>query len=208
MIIKSLGIVFMLSNPFLGITQVQNLEFNKEPKSKFTLSINGKKYEISEDDELVLDTIIKPKISIKLSEIKKFENSSISFDYPRNMFYEFSQDFGYKNWALTGSSALVLFFELESETTVTELVDEIIKKFEKKNCKIENFQKKVGAKNLVGQKINITLVGQKLIVECLEIKSSDSKSRFIYFQDSLEDEKNSKEFEKVNSIISSSIIYK
>lgn len=208
MSIKILGLFIILSMPFFGITQDQKSETGTEPKSTFVLTINGKQYEVAEGEELNLDTMLRPRISIKLSEMKKFENSTFSFQYPRNLSYEFSQDFGYKNWTLTGNSVIVLMFELDAKTTVAELVEEMTKKFGRKNCRIENFQKKVGGRNLEGQKMYITLAGQKLTMECLEIKSSDFKSRFIYFQDSIEDDKNSTEYDKVTSIINSSIIYK
>src|SRR5688572_30058098 len=74
---------------------------NTEPRSTFEININGKNYQIGEDEELKLDTILsKTLISIKLSKFKKFDNSSISFEYPRHLSFEFEQDFGYKNWTL------------------------------------------------------------------------------------------------------------
>lgn len=203
-----LTLITLLLFSLAGEAQNSTNGNNGEPKSTFEVTISGRKYEVAETEELVLDTLLKPKISIKLSDYKKFQNSAISFNYPSNLSYEFSQDFGYKNWTLSGNTAVVLIFEIDAKTTISTLVDEMVKNFGKKNCKVEDYQKKLGESNLEGRKISVSLAGQHLILECLEIKSTGFKSRFIYFQDAIEDNQNSKEYEKVFNIINSSIVFK
>ncbi len=192
-------------------SQSQNLNIsgNTEPQSIFKVSIHGKTYDVSENDELKLDTLIlNPTISIKLSDYKIFETSAISFEYPRHLSYEFEQDFGFKNWTFSGNNMVILVFEIDAETTLTSLINEMVKKFGKKNCVIEDFQKKLGHKMLDGKKLFVSLVGQNLVLECYEIKLNDFKSRFIYFQDTLDENKHSNEYEKGLSMINSTIIFK
>src|SRR6478736_1532466 len=88
---------------------------NTEPLSIFKLTINGKTYNVSENEELKLGSVISnPTISIKLSDYKVFKTSAISFKYPRNLSYEFAQDLGYKNWTFSGNSLVVLVFEIDA----------------------------------------------------------------------------------------------
>jgi len=61
---------------------------------------------------------------------------------------------------------------------------------------------------LDGKKLFVSLVGQNLVLECYEIKLNDFKSRFIYFQDTLDENKHSNEYEKGLSMINSTIIFK
>ena len=98
---------------FSGISlSAQDVKSNTEPKTNFELIINGKKYLVSEDEELKLDTAIsRPSITIKLSPLKKFDNNAISFQYPRHLTFEFEQDFGYKSWTFSGNSTVIMLFE-------------------------------------------------------------------------------------------------
>jgi len=192
-----------------GQTQDLKNTSNTEPRSGFEVNINGKIYKALENEEFTIDTLLlKPKITIKLSANKKFDNSSISFEYPRNLSFEFTQDFGYKNWTLSGNSLVVLVFEIDAKTQLTNLVNEMISKFGKENCVVEDFQNQLGSKKCNGKRINVSLAGQKLVLECYEIKLDDFKSRFIYFQDTLEDNVHSKEFSDGFKVIGSTIIFR
>ncbi|CAN5872214.1 hypothetical protein BH11BAC4_BH11BAC4_04660 [soil metagenome] len=202
-----LNLVLLIAISSTG--QSQDSKGSAEPKSTFEVKISGKTIQLSEDEVLAMDTtLVNPVISIKLSEYKKFDNGSMSFQYPRNLSFEFEQDFGYKNWTFSGNSLVVLVFELDAKTTVTTLVDEMVKKFGKKNCSIEDFEKELGHKKWTGKRLNVSLAGQKLRLDCFEIKLDDFKSRFIYFQDSLEAGANSAEYLRGFNIIDSTIHFR
>lgn len=203
-----LSLILFIQFCVTGYAQELKSSANAEPKATFEVTINGKQYTLSEGEELSLDTLLKPKLSIKLSDYKLFDNASISFKYPRHLSYDFSQDFAYKNWTLSGNTAVVLIFELDAQTTISTLIEEMVKKFGKKNCRVEDTEKELGKRLLTGKKLYVSLVGQNLVLECLEIKSADFKSKFIYFQDTIENDKNSLEYEKVYKMINSSIVYK
>ena len=91
---KGIFLTFLVCIFFLnGQTQYLTPAEKNEPKNNFELTINGKKYNISEDEDLKLDSLVyNPTISVKLAQYKKFKNLSISFDYPRNLSFEFEQD--------------------------------------------------------------------------------------------------------------------
>ncbi len=182
---------------------------NTEPKANFELSINGKIYKAIEGKPITIDAnLVKPSITIKQTELKRFDFSSIAFDYPKHMAYEFEQDFGYKNWTLTGNNMVILIFEMDVETTLTSLVNEMVKKFGKKNCSVEDFEKELGNKLCKGKQLIVTMAGQKLIMECYEVVLNDYKSRFIYFQDVFNGNQNSSEYQQWFSSIKNSIQFK
>jgi hypothetical protein len=183
---------------------------SKEPKSTFELKINGKNYLVKEDEELKLDTVLsKPSITIRLSAFKKFDISSISFDYPRYFTFEYSEDVGFKNWTLSGNNIVVMIFEIDPKTSLDALLDEMIKKFGVQNCVVENFQKELGNKSWNGKRLKVTLVGEILTLDFYEIILADGKSRFITFQDSKKESGSStEEYKKGFSTIDSTIIFK
>lgn len=204
---KQLLVALIITLHFLN-TQAQEPQ-NKssiEPKPIFKLTINGKNYDVSEDEELKIDSLLsRAVISIKLSNYKRFDNSSISFEYPRYMSFEFEQEPGFTNWTFNGKNLVIIIFELDGKTPLSALADEFVKKFGKQNCVVEDFQKELGRKKWNGKKLNVSLIGEKLSIECYEILLNDNKSRFVYVQDLLTGKLNSKEYEEVLTIINSTI---
>jgi hypothetical protein len=189
--------------------QAQDQKNNTEPKSNFEVTINGKKIKIAEDEEFIIDSVlVKPTISIKLSALKKFENASISFDYPKHLTFEFEQDYGFKNWTLSGNSFTIMVFEMDAKTTLSSLTAEMVKKFGKKNCVTEDFEKELGNLKCAGKSLTVKLAGQKLLMDCYEIVLNDFKSRFIYFQDVFTDDQHSAEYQEWFNTINSSIKFK
>lgn len=179
---------------------------DQTPKATFIVDINGVEYILSEGEELKLDSTT---VSVKLADYKKFDNGSISFSYPYHYGMESEQDFGYKSWTLDGNNFVIMYFEIDAETELDDFINEMVNLFGKENCSVEKTDLQLGEKKLNGKRINITLVGQHLTFDLLEIKMSDFKSRFIAFQDSLDDDKTaSKESAETLNMIHKSIVYK
>ncbi len=181
-----------------------------EPKSSFTLSINGEPYTVTEGQLLKLDhDITKPVITVKLAENKQFDNSFASFLFPRNFSYEYEEETGFKNWTLAGNDLTILLFELDGASGTQDLAENMIKKFGKKNCKLETASRKLGGQTLEGHQLHVTLVGQKLNIDILKLKSDETKSRFMILQDTpKEDGTDSDESAKAIGIIDMSLNYK
>jgi hypothetical protein len=180
-----------------------------EPKNSFEVFINGRKYRVIEGEILTLDTtLLKPSISIRLSDRKKFETASLSFEYPKHLSFEYENSPGLKTWTLNGNSLVVVLFELDGKTPLNTLTDAMAKKFGKKNCSVEDFQKEFGHKLLDGKRLHVTLAGTRLIIDFYEIISGDAKTRFISFQDTIKDNGDtSEDFNKGFQMINSSISF-
>jgi hypothetical protein len=178
-----------------------------EPKNRFEISIDGKTYQVVEGQVLKLEsTLSKPSISIKLSDLKKFEAASLSFDYPKHLSFEYEKDPGLKTWTLNGNSLVVTLFELDDKIPLNTLTEPMVKKFGKKNCIVEDFKKELGHQLINGKRLHVNLVGTRMTIDFYEIISGDAKSRFISFQDMIKDNgQSSDEFNEGFQMINSSI---
>ncbi len=178
-----------------------------EPKNRFEIIINGKTYQVVEGQILTLDsTFSKPSISIKLSERKKFEAASLSFEYPKHLSFEYEKSIGLRTWTLSGNSLVVTLFELDAKVPLNTLTEQMVKKFGKKNCTVEDFNKELGHRLINGKRLHVNLAGAAIIIDFYEIISGDAKSRFLSMQDTIKDNgESSDEFNEGFQVINSSI---
>jgi hypothetical protein len=174
------------------------------------LSIDGKEYTFTEGEELKLkETFVSPKISVRLADNKKFESNYLTFEYPKNFSYTFEEDIGFRNWTLDGSDFVIMYFEMDIETELSDFVDEMVNQFGAWRCETSPTKLKLGDRTLEGTRIDVTLVGQKLTIDFVEIESNEYKSRIIAFQDSVgEDGNGSEEKTKTLKVIDNTILYK
>lgn len=199
----TLLLVFFIGNTYLAQAQK---DATKEPKTTLIVTVNGKEYKVSEDEEINKDG---NSISVSISKAKTFRNKSISFDYPTGFGFEYESSYGYKNWTFDGNNFIIMYFELSGENTLDNFVDEISGRFGKSNCKIETKSLKLGSRTLKGKRINVDLMGEKLTLDLLEIKMKDGKTRIIAFQDSLNDYgKPTEEGKEAINLIYNTITYK
>ena len=168
--------------------QNENISKRKDSKSIFQININSQQYTLVEGDELMLDDKIdKTKISVKLLDFKKFDNGSISFDYPSNFSFESEESEGYKDWNFDGNNYVISIFEIEGGTTVKDFIDNMIEQFGEENCETENIQIELGNKKLNGIKLKVSLAGEKIIIDWLKIETIGENSKYISFQGSIDD---------------------
>ena len=157
-------------------------------KPSFNVQINGKTYTLVDGEELQLDTtLVNPLITVSLNEYITFKDGPVSFDYPNNFSSTYEKDIGYQNWTMDGDNFVIMYFVIDAVAGLDDFVGEMINIFGKKNCKTEKTKLKLGDQTLKGKRINVELIGQNLTLDFLEIKSTDGKTRFISFQDSLDE---------------------
>jgi hypothetical protein len=82
----------------------------------------------------------------------------------------------------------------------------MVKKFGKKNCTVEDFNKELGHRLINGKRLHVNLAGAAIIIDFYEIISGDAKSRFLSMQDTIKDNgESSDEFNEGFQVINSSI---
>ena len=178
-----------------------------EPKNRFDITIDGKTYQVIEGQVLKLEsTLSKPSISIKLSDLKKFEAASLSFEYPKHFSFEYEKDTGVTVWTLNGNNVVVTLFELDAKVPLATLVEPMIKKFGRKNCTVEDFKKELGHQLTNGKRLHVKLAGTSLTIDFYEINIGDAKPRIMSFQDTIKDNgEPSDEFKAGFQVINDSI---
>jgi hypothetical protein len=160
-----------------------------KPYPTFIVTVNQKEYKVSEGEELKVDSDNNESIiTVKLAEYNRFDNGTIFFDYPSNFSFEFEDEVGLKSWSLDGSDFIIMYFEIEEKTELDDFVLAMVSQFGEENCKVEKTQKKLGGSVLKGKRIFVSLVGTTLTIDFMEVEMGDSTSRFISFQDVLDEQ--------------------
>jgi|TARA_B110000967_G_C18595935_1_gene416804 RNA binding exosome subunit len=185
---NKITIVLLLLCNVLSFAQ-ENKKKKSETKSIFEVQVDSKKYKIEEGNKLDIDGEFKnPKISIKLLDFKKFNAGDLSFDYPSNFSFKVEKSEGYKNWTLDGNDYTIMIFDIDGESQVKEFIDNMIVQFGEDKCKTKEIKSRLGEKILSGIQLYVELVGQKLTIDFYEYSTSENNSKYIAFQDALEDD--------------------
>ena len=162
----------------------QNSKETSSPTFKIDIEINDEKYHVNDGDTLNINN---NQIIARISNLVTFDYGIIKFDYPKHYGFSNEKEIGYQNWTLDGNDFVISYFKLNSDVELDMLIKEIVLKFGKKNCTIHKKTSKFGTTTLEGKRINVELLGQKLTYDMYKIKSNDSNSHFISFQDSKND---------------------
>lgn len=176
-------ILLILSLSFQTIGQQES------PKSQIVLDINGEEYYFSDGQNIQLEgTFNNPKITVRVADTRTLKTESLQFDYPSHFAYQYEEDYGYRNWTLDGKEFVIMYFEFDDEMPFDFFIEEMVKQFGKQNCKLEAKTMQLGDQVLHGKRINITLIGQRLTLDFMEIKLNDYKTHFIAFQDTIQED--------------------
>lgn len=160
-----------------------------ETTSLFEVQVDADTYTVEEGSTLDIDGKLKdPKISIKLLDIKRFNAGNISFEYPSNFSFEYEESEGYKNWTLDGNDFVIMIFDVEGKTTVKEFIDNMIIQFGEENCITKTIKSRLGEKIINGIQLAVELAGHRLTIDFYKYSTSENNSRYIAFQDTLEED--------------------
>lgn len=161
----------------------QNKE--NEPLMNLDIYVNGEKFQIKEGDTL---NVSNTQIIVRTSDLMTFDYGILKFDYPKYFSFSLKQEFAYNNWTLDGVNFVIMYFEFGAEIELDMLIKEMVKKFGKKNCVVNDIQTQIGDSKLNGKRIIVSLLGQKLTYDMYKLESNDFMSHFLAFQDSKKDD--------------------
>ncbi|MBA4058606.1 MAG: hypothetical protein C0490_28075, partial [Marivirga sp.] len=82
---------------------------NSEPLTNLDIIVNGEKFHIKDGDTL---NVSGNQIIVKSLNYLTFDFGTVRFDYPRYFTFSFEQEFGYKNWTLSGNDLVIMYFEI------------------------------------------------------------------------------------------------
>lgn len=158
---------------------------NEQPIMKLNIEVNGEKYQINDGGSVVVDGNT---IKVQSSDFLTFDFAAVTFDYPKHFAFEYEQDVAYKNWTLDGNNFVILYFEYAIDVKLDFFIDEIVGQFGKENCKVSDKKIQLGDLSLSGKEIVVNIMGVNLTYDMYEIESNDSKTHFISFQDTKNDD--------------------
>lgn len=188
-------IIFLISILITQTTFGQKKD-NKEPSLKFDVEINGEKYQFYDGQSINIEG---NEITIKSSENKTFDFGILSFDYPKHFAFEFESEIGMKNWFLDGNNLVISYYQFEENVTLDSFINELVSYFKKENCEIVHSEIMLGKNIWNGKRIIVNLLGQKLTYDLYKLDSKDSKTHFLGFQDS-KNEDGSDSIEKIETL--------
>ncbi|NUQ26653.1 MAG: hypothetical protein HUU34_22120 [Saprospiraceae bacterium] len=182
--LATVALLLLMTNSLIGQGQ-DSLSVNEiEPPLRLELTIDGKTYTLKDGDELKLKGVAaNPTVSVRSAAFRQFQFESVYFEYPTHFAYTYEEDFGYRIWSLDGSDFIILMFVYDVPVVLDELVDEMVAQFGAENCTITPFERKLGEIPCIGKKIEVSLIGQSLNYEILDIPFPDDKKRILAFQD-------------------------
>lgn len=185
---KKIYFVIFTLLTYAGHAQEKKAADGANPPAIFVLTVDGKDYPITEGEQVKLEgNLNNPTASVKMANYRRFDNGTVSFNYKSNATYSFSETNGSKTWTFDGSDAVVFLFELDGQVKVDAIVDNVVKQFGKKNCRVESVSKRIGNRMVTGKRINVTLAGQKLVQEYYDIDLGGSKTNILAFQNTKKD---------------------
>ncbi len=182
--IAILAAILLLNAPLLSQTQEPPIDFSKEPALQLELVVDGKVYHLKDGEQIKLsDLPPNPTVEVRSAPYRLFNYESIAFEYPTNFSFTFEEDLGYRIWSLDGSDFIILLFVYDMPVELDELVGEMVAQFGEENCIILPFERKLGDVSCTGKKVDVSLIGQSLSYEILDIPFPDDKKRILAFQD-------------------------
>lgn len=174
-----------------------NINENEEPPLIFKVSINDSTYNMFENEKkIIIGNFSEPEVTIKTHQWRHFPHGNLSFEYPKNFSFEAEFDMFNKIWTLSGNDLTIMYMKLSVDLEEDEYVYDLITEFGEENCSVSTMNRKISNRVFKGTKLSINIINQNLEMEIYKITTSDGKSNFLIFQDSLDDLKmHSKEFQ-------------
>ena len=184
--IKKLHFTILLT--FCWISLAFSQDYMPKPLNSYVVTINGVEYTVEEGQDIEIDsTLKKPVVSVKLGAFKKFQADSLSFHYPSDFHYSKEDANGFINITIGGANFTFIYMKTAYPMSMNDLVDEMVALYGAENAYVEDKEMELGNRKLIGKRINITFAGQFMTQDVFEIIGEDFKSRYVVFQDLLDD---------------------
>ncbi len=176
------------------LSQAADVDESKEPPLEFVVNVGGKSMTITEGKPANLEGMFtNPKISVAPQPFRVFPYQGITFKYPRS--FTFEADLAtpnYKNWTLSGNDLVIMYFVLEGQITTDDYASKMMDELGRKNCKITNANAKItlGKQTLSGTTFHATVASQKMGIDIYRVPSPGITTKFLVFQESLDEQGN------------------
>ncbi|MFN7733552.1 MAG: hypothetical protein ACK5OB_16770 [Pirellula sp.] len=181
------------SNSSSAQGQITKPDESTEPPLKYTLKVGDQSIDINEGETARLEGVFtNPEVTLTTQPFREFTYQGISFRYPSKFVFEADlDDANYKNWTLSGNDFKIMYFVLNARLTTSDFAKSMMGKFGLENCELANApQMKFGDKSLSGTTLNVTLAGNKLVIDIYGVSSNGKQTKLLVLQDDLDDSGN------------------
>ena len=155
-----------------------------EPQLKIEVIAGEKQFYVNDGDTLRLHG---EPVVIRTKKVRTFELAPLQFEYPRDYGFKFVEDPGFRSWVLDGNNFVIMLFEFPERYDLQRFAREMVSRFGKKNCRVEDKTIRLNTIELVGKRINVHLMGAQLTFDLFPLAIDESKTHIIAFQDTKTD---------------------
>ena len=156
----------------------------EEPELKIEVIAGEKQFFVNDGDTIELHG---EPVIIRTQKNRTFDISSLQFEYPRDFGFKFEEDPWFRSWVLDGNNFVIMLFEFPGRYDLQRFSREMVRRFGKKNCRVEDRKIKLNTIELKGKRINVHLMGARLTFDLFPIALDDSKTYILAFQDTKTD---------------------
>lgn len=156
----------------------------KEPELKIEVIAGDQQFFLDDGDTLELHG---EPVIIRTKKIRTFDIANLQFEYPRDYGFNFVEDPGFRSWVLDGNNFVIMLFEFPDRYDLQRFSREMVLRFGKKNCRVEDRKIKLNTIELKGKRINVHLMGARLTFDLFPVPLDETKTYILAFQDTKTD---------------------
>jgi hypothetical protein len=158
---------------------------SQEPPLSYTLTIDGRNYQITLDQPLLLEGNYKnPKLTLAASPLRRFPFGGVEFHYPAKFSWEAEiESAKFKQWILSGNDFKIMYFVQSDIVTLDSYVDAMVRQFGKEKTRISNTERVLGRQLYTGKLLFVKIAGTSINFEIFTLPSKEG-SRLLVLQDS------------------------
>jgi hypothetical protein len=151
-----------------------------EPSLKIQVIADNRIISINDGDTIQLQG---HPVVIRTEKMKTFKLAGLQFEYPRDYAYKFEEVNDFRSWILDGNNFVIMIFEFGEKAELGKFTREMVRKFGKKNCTVEDRTIQLDDRMLKGNRINVNLLGAKITFDIFPLSLAENKTHIIAFQD-------------------------
>lgn len=161
-----------------------------EPPLTYTLEVDGKKFLLSADKTVILKgSFNNPKVTLRASSTRTFEQDDIVFNYPANFTFEADlSDPEVRTWTMSGNNVTLMLLAFDEEVTPAGLITSTAESLETTAEGMKPASLKLGSLTAEGQSAFVKVGDVSLFYTVVTIPTAEGKGRLLLVQDIPQDD--------------------
>lgn len=166
------------SGLLLLVLTTQSLAQDPEPPQTFQLTVDGETYDITEDQEIEIESSGKAKIRLTASPTRNFTYGGFNFLYPTHFSFECEHTADSRQWVLDGNDVVIMIFAFtDVELSTREFAESLKASYD--DAELDSCSAKFGGKRRSGTELRATVEGEELTQQVFDFPTKDGTRLFI-----------------------------